>query len=46
VPVACFFDDVELAEPGLVRITQRRPGPGLQPAGAAALWTGLARKPG
>ena len=41
-----FFDGLELAEPGLVRITQWRSGPGLGPAGAAALWAGLARKRG
>ena len=44
--VAHFFDGLELAEPGLVRITQWDSGPGLGPAGAAALWAGLARKPG
>ena len=44
--VARFFDGLELAGPGLVRITQWRSGPGLEPAGAAALWAGLARKPG
>ena len=44
--LARFFDGLELAEPGLVRITQWRSGPGLGPAGAAALWAGLARKPG
>jgi hypothetical protein len=44
--VARFFDGLELAEPGLVRITQWDSGPGLEPAGAAALWAGLARKPG
>jgi hypothetical protein len=44
--VARFFDGLGLAEPGLVRITQWRSGPGLAPAGAAALWAGLARKPG
>jgi hypothetical protein len=44
--VARFFDGLELAGPGLVRITQWRSGPGLEPAGAAARWAGLAREPG
>ena len=43
--VARFFDGLELAEPGLVRITRWRPGPGLEPADAAALWAGWPASP-
>ena len=43
--VARFFTGLELIDPGLVRITQWRPGVGLGGAGGAAMWAGVARKP-
>jgi hypothetical protein len=43
--VAGFFSGLELVDPGLVRVTQWQAGVGLDNAGGAALWAGVARKP-
>ena len=43
--VARFFDGLELAEPGLVRVSDWRPPADSPIWGPAALWAGVARKP-
>ncbi len=43
--VAGFFDGLELAGPGLVRVPEWRPGSLAEAAAPAALWGGVARKP-
>jgi hypothetical protein len=40
-----FFDGLELAEPGLARIQQWRPGSAMESRMPAALWGGVGRKP-
>ena len=40
-----FFGGLELAEPGLVRVTEWRPGSPAEAAMPTALWGGVARKP-
>jgi S-adenosyl methyltransferase len=44
--VESFFDGLELAEPGVVQLSKWRPRSQAQSAAAAALWGGVARKPG
>ena len=43
--VARFFQGLEMAEPGLVRVEEWRPEPGAGEAGTSALWCAVARKP-
>jgi S-adenosyl methyltransferase len=43
--VARFFDGLELAEPGLVPVSDWRPPADSPIWGPAALWAGVARKP-
>jgi hypothetical protein len=43
--VARFFTGLELAEPGLVNVSQWRPDADTPTDGPAALWVGVARKP-
>ena len=43
--VARFFAGLELAEPGLVNVSQWRPDADTPTEGPAALWVGVARKP-
>src|SRR5205807_8708621 len=40
-----FFSGLELAEPGLVRVTEWRPDSAAEAALPTALWGGVARKP-
>ena len=44
--VTSFFDGLELVEPGVVQLSKWRPQSELESAAAAALWGGVARKPG
>jgi trans-aconitate methyltransferase len=44
--VTSFFDGLELVPPGIVQISQWRPDSDLEAAAQAALWGGVARKPG
>jgi hypothetical protein len=43
--VARFFDGLELAEPGMVRVQEWRPNTKAEATSPAALWCGVARKP-
>ena len=43
--VARFFQGLEMAEPGLVRVEEWRPEPGAGEADTSALWCAVARKP-
>jgi hypothetical protein len=43
--VARFFQGLEMAEPGLVRVEEWRPEPGTGDAGKSALWCAVGRKP-
>ena len=40
------FDTSELVEPGVIRAAEWRPDTDLEAASPAALWGGVARKPG
>ena len=42
--VARFFAGTDLAEPGLVRAEEWRPGPGPGEAGRSTVWGAVARK--
>ena len=44
--VTRLFAGLELAEPGVVRVADWRPGSDLEAASPTGLWGGLARKPG
>jgi hypothetical protein len=44
--VARFFDGLELAEPGMMQASKWRPTSEVEAASPAALWAGVARKPG
>ena len=44
--VTGFFDGLELVEPGVVQLSKWRPQSEAEAAAAAALWGGVARKPG
>ena len=44
--VTSFFDGLELLEPGVVQLSKWRPRSAAESAEAAALWGGVARKPG
>jgi hypothetical protein len=44
--VAGFFEGLELVEPGVVQLSKWRPRSEVEAAAAAALWGGVARKPG
>jgi hypothetical protein len=46
VQVSNFFDGFELVEPGVVQLSKWRPDSEVEAAAAAALWGGVARKPG
>jgi S-adenosyl methyltransferase len=43
--VARFFDGLDLVEPGVVKVTEWRPGSAVEAAGPTSLWGGVARKP-
>ena len=43
--VTSLFDGLELVPPGIVQISQWRPGSDFEAAAQAALWGGVARKP-
>ena len=43
--VTRFFDGLELAEPGMVRVQEWRPNTEAEATSPAALWCGVARKP-
>jgi O-methyltransferase involved in polyketide biosynthesis len=43
--VTRLFDGLELVEPGVVRVTDWRPGSDLEAASPTGLWGGVARKP-
>jgi trans-aconitate methyltransferase len=43
--VTRLFDGLELVEPGVVRVTEWRPGSDLEAASPTGLWGGVARKP-
>jgi len=43
--VAGFFDDLELLEPGVVKVTEWRPASQVEAEGPTSLWGGVARKP-
>ena len=43
--IARFFDGLELAAPGLVRVSDWRPPAGSDAGFPAAIWVGVARKP-
>ena len=43
--VAGFFDGLDLLDPGVVKVTQWRPGSELEGEGPTSLWGGVARKP-
>ena len=40
-----FFDGIDLLEPGVVRVSDRRPDSPEEAATPAILWGGVARKP-
>jgi hypothetical protein len=42
--VALFFEGMDVAGPGLVRVEEWRPDPGMGEAGRSALWCALGRK--
>jgi S-adenosyl methyltransferase len=42
--VAAFFDELDLVEPGLVRVPEWRPDQGTDVGNPAALWDGVARR--
>src|SRR5262249_36842378 len=44
--VTGFFDGLELVDPGVVQLSKWRPQSETEAAAAAALWGGVARKPG
>jgi hypothetical protein len=44
--VTRLFDGLELVEPGVIRAAEWRPDTDLEAASPAALWGGVARKPG
>jgi S-adenosyl methyltransferase len=44
--VTRFFDGLELVEPGVVQLSKWHPQTEIESAAAAALWGGVARKPG
>src|SRR5690348_11376509 len=44
--VTGFFEGLDLVEPGVVQLSKWRPRSGAEAAAAAALWGGVARKPG
>jgi O-methyltransferase involved in polyketide biosynthesis len=44
--VSRLFDGLELVEPGVIRAAEWRPDTDLEAASPAALWGGVARKPG
>jgi len=44
--VTGFFEGLELVEPGVVQLSKWRPRSEVEAAAAAALWGGVARKPG
>src|SRR5580700_6347226 len=44
--VTRLFDGLDLAEPGVVRVADWRPGSDLEAASPTGLWGGVARKPG
>src|SRR5580693_8920889 len=46
VGVTRLFDGLELVEPGVIRAAEWRPDTDLEAASPAALWGGVARKPG
>jgi O-methyltransferase involved in polyketide biosynthesis len=43
--VARFFADVDLVEPGVVKVTEWRPASELEAKGPTSLWGGVGRKP-
>jgi hypothetical protein len=43
--VARLFDGTDLAEPGLVRVGERRPEPGTGVARESVMWSAAGRKP-
>ena len=43
--VAKFFADVDLAEPGVVKVTKWRPASAVEAQGPTSLWGGVGRKP-
>jgi O-methyltransferase involved in polyketide biosynthesis len=43
--VARFFADVDLVEPGVVKVTQWRPASAVEAEGPTSLWGGVGRKP-
>ena len=43
--VARFFADVDLVEPGVVKVTEWRPASGVEAGGPTSLWGGVGRKP-
>jgi len=42
--VACFFDGLDLVEPGLVAVQQWRPASDLEAGARSAMWGGVGRK--
>jgi hypothetical protein len=44
--VTSFFDGLDLVEPGVVQLSKWHPQTEIESAAAAALWGGVARKPG
>lgn len=44
--VTSFFEDLDLVEPGVVQLSKWRPRSEAESMAAAALWGGVARKPG
>ena len=43
--VAQFFADVDLVEPGVVKVTEWRPQSEMEALGPTSLWGGVGRKP-
>ena len=43
--VARFFADVDLVEPGVVKVTEWRPASALEAGRSTSLWGGVGRKP-
>jgi S-adenosyl methyltransferase len=43
--VAEFFDGLDVLDPGVVKVTEWRPGSAVEAAGPTSLWGGVARKP-